>query len=107
MPALQARSPRVAVVRGAVLGAVTGESSPFVGHDLAEIGRSFEPNWKFLFGALTRDGETVIPRGDQVLRVGDHVRVLTTREARREILELLGENPFDGQGPVLVEKGHQ
>jgi trk system potassium uptake protein TrkA len=73
-----------------VLGAVIGETSPFVGHDLAEIGQSFEPNWKFLFGALTRDGETVIPRGDQVLRAGDHVRVLTTRAARREILELLG-----------------
>jgi trk system potassium uptake protein TrkA len=73
-----------------VLGAVIGASSPFVGHDLAEIGRSFEPNWKFLFGALTRDGETVIPRGDQVLQKGDHVRVLTTRAARREIMELLG-----------------
>ena len=73
-----------------VLGAVVGKSSAFVGHDLAEIGRSFEPDWKFLFGALTREGETVIPRGDQVLHEGDHVRVLTTREARREILELLG-----------------
>ncbi len=73
-----------------VLGAVVGGSSPFVGHDLAEIGRSFEPNWKFLFGALTRDGETVIPRGDQVIEAGDHVRVLTTRSARREIMELLG-----------------
>jgi trk system potassium uptake protein TrkA len=73
-----------------VLGAVIGPNSPFVDHDLAAIGRSFEPDWKFLFGALTRDGETVIPRGDQVLRAGDHVRVLTTRGARREILELLG-----------------
>jgi trk system potassium uptake protein TrkA len=73
-----------------VLGAVVGASSPFVGHDLAEIGRSFEPDWNFLFGALTRGGETVIPRGDQVLEAGDHVRVLTKRAARREILELLG-----------------
>ncbi len=73
-----------------VLGAVIGDRSPFVGRDLAEIGRSFEPNWRFLFGALTRDGETVIPRGDQVLEAGDHVRVLTTRAARREIMELLG-----------------
>jgi trk system potassium uptake protein TrkA len=73
-----------------VLGAVIGAASPFVGHDLAQIGRSFEPDWRFLFGALTRDGETVIPRGDQVLEAGDHVRVLTTRSARREILELLG-----------------
>ena len=32
----------------------------------------------------------MIPRGDQRLEVGDHVRVLTTRSARDEILELLG-----------------
>lgn len=73
-----------------VLGAVIGPSSVLAGSSLAEIGRSFEPDWRFLFGALTRGGETVIPRGDQVLEVGDHVRVLTQRSARREILELLG-----------------
>jgi len=73
-----------------VLGAVIGDRSPFVDRTLAHIGGQYEPDWQFLFGALTRDGETVIPRGDQVLHVGDHVRVLTTRSARREILELLG-----------------
>jgi len=73
-----------------VLGAVVGETSEFVGRDLGEIGRSFEPDWKFLFGALTRDGETVIPRGDQVIEAGDHVRILTTRAARNEIMSLLG-----------------
>ncbi len=73
-----------------VLGATIGPDAPLAGSTLAEIGASFEPDWHFLFGALTRDGETVIPRGDQRLEVGDHVRVLTTREARTEILELLG-----------------
>ena len=73
-----------------VLGAMVGESSQFVGLDLGEIGKSFEPDWKFLFGALTRDGETVIPRGDQVIEAGDHVRILTTRAARNEIMALLG-----------------
>jgi trk system potassium uptake protein TrkA len=73
-----------------VLGVVVGPSSAFAGQDLKTIGESFEPDWKFLFGALTRDGETVIPRGEQTIEVGDHVRVLATREARREIMELLG-----------------
>ena len=73
-----------------VLGAMVGESSQFVGRDLGEIGKSFEPDWKFLFGALTRGGETVIPRGDQVIEAGDHVRILTTRTARNEIMALLG-----------------
>jgi trk system potassium uptake protein TrkA len=73
-----------------VIGAVISDSSPLAGSTLAEIGQSYEPNWRFLFGALTRNGETVIPRGNQSLEVGDHVRVLTTRSARNEILELLG-----------------
>jgi len=73
-----------------VLGAVIGDDSVLAGRTLAEIGQSYEPNWPFLFGALTRDRETVIPRGDQGLEAGDHVRVLTTRANRREILELLG-----------------
>jgi trk system potassium uptake protein TrkA len=73
-----------------VIGAVIGEESMLAGKTLAEIGRHFEPNWEFLFGALTRSGETVIPRGDQTLDAGDHVRVLATRSARREMLELLG-----------------
>jgi len=73
-----------------VLGAMVSESSELVGRDLGEIGKFFEPDWRFLFGALTRDGETVIPRGDQVIEAGDHVRVLTTRAARGEIMALLG-----------------
>ncbi len=73
-----------------VIGAVIAEGSTLAGSTLAEIGAIYEPDWRFLFGALTRDGETVIPRGDQRLEVGDHVRVLTSRSARQEILELLG-----------------
>ncbi|MFN3256715.1 MAG: Trk system potassium transporter TrkA [Ilumatobacter sp.] len=73
-----------------VIGAVIAEGSPLAGSTLSEIGALYEPDWRFLFGALTRHGETVIPRGDQRLEAGDHVRVLTSRSARREILELLG-----------------
>lgn len=73
-----------------VIGAVIAEGSTLAGSTLAEIGAIYEPDWRFLFGALTRNGETVIPRGDQRLEVGDHVRVLTSRSARQEILELLG-----------------
>ena len=73
-----------------VIGCTIGENAALAGSTLAEIGASYEPNWSFLFGALTRDGETVIPRGDQRLEVGDHVRVLTSRPTRSQILELLG-----------------
>ncbi len=73
-----------------VIGGFIAEEAPLAGRYLAEIAASYEPNWEFLFGAVTRNGETSIPRGDQQLLAGDHVRVVATRSARREILELLG-----------------
>jgi trk system potassium uptake protein len=76
-----------------VLGTVIRADSALAGRRLSEIGSSFEPHWQFLFGVVTRAGQSVIPRGDEVLEAGDHVRVLTTRDAGRETLALLGSVP--------------
>lgn len=73
-----------------LLGAVVGPQAPLAGRDLAGIAASYEPDWRFLFGAVTRGGTTTIPRGNEVLRAGDHIRVLTTPSGRGEVLELLG-----------------
>lgn len=70
-----------------VLGAVVGPASPMVGQRLAEIGSV--DHWRFLFGAVTRDGETIIPRGDLEVLAGDHVRVLTEQAKQIEVLEAL------------------
>jgi trk system potassium uptake protein len=73
-----------------VLGAVIRPDAPVAGRRLSEVGIEFEPQLQFLFGAVTRGDDTMIPRGDEVLEVDDHVRVLTTRAARRATLRLLG-----------------
>ncbi len=73
-----------------VIGAVIGEDAPVAGRHLAEIAKDHEPDWEFLFGAVTRGDVTTIPRGDQELLAGDHVRVLATRSARQATLSLLG-----------------
>lgn len=70
-----------------VLGVVIGEESMMVDQTLAEIGSSRE--WRFIFGAVTRDGETIIPRGDLEVRAGDHVRVLAHERDQQEVLETL------------------
>ncbi len=70
-----------------VLGVVVGEKSMMVGQTLAEIGNARE--WRFIFGAVTRNGETIIPRGDLDVRAGDHVRVLAHESDQREVLETL------------------
>ena len=73
-----------------LIGARLSEDAPVVGQSLSEIGAHYEPHWDFLFGTLTRDQVTTIPRGDQVLQAGDLLRVVCRREARGELVELLG-----------------
>lgn len=73
-----------------VLGADLAPGAPIVGRTLADVARAHEPEWEFLFGTLTREGETIIPRGDVRLQAGDHVRVICTPRARRDLANLLG-----------------
>ncbi len=73
-----------------VIGAVVSEDAPLANRSLAEIGESIGEEWHFLFGAITRNGDTVIPRGDQMLLPGDHVRVLSRVSAQAELLQMLG-----------------
>ncbi len=73
-----------------VIGADIGTDAPVVGRTLAEIGSAHEPNRQFVFGAISRERRALVPRGDQTLLAGDHVRILTTKNARRQALRLLG-----------------
>lgn len=73
-----------------VLGARLPADAPVVGRSLVDIACDHEPEWEFLFGVITRRGETIIPRGDVVLEANDLVRVLCKRKARRDLLRLLG-----------------
>ncbi len=73
-----------------VIGAEIAEDCEIVGMSLAEISARHEPDREFVFGAITRDGTTIIPRGDQRILAGDHVRVLATKKQRHQVLDLIG-----------------
>lgn len=73
-----------------VMGATVQPLSPIVGHSLRRVPSMIDTEREFLFGAVTRAGHTTVPHGDEVLQVGDHVRVIATPGARRSTLELLG-----------------
>jgi trk system potassium uptake protein len=73
-----------------VLGATVQPSSTLIGVALRDVPASLGTVRQFLFGAVTRDGDTIIPHGDEVIMAGDHVRVLTTRRAGRSTLAMLG-----------------
>jgi trk system potassium uptake protein TrkA len=76
-----------------IIGATLPAESPLVGRTLISIGverQEADGDWEFLFGTLSRDGRTIIPRGDQELRAGDQVRALCKRQARHRLMGLLG-----------------
>ena len=89
----------------AVIGAVIAEGSPVANRYLAEIGQAMEPNWNFLFGAITRDNETIVPRGDQQLLPGDHVRVICKSSAKDELLELIGVSGTNARRVMVLGGG--
>jgi trk system potassium uptake protein TrkA len=73
-----------------VIGAEIAPGCDIVGMTLADVSARHEPDREFVFGAITRGGKTIIPRGDQEIAAGDHVRVLTTTKKRHQVLDLIG-----------------
>ncbi len=73
-----------------VIGAVVREGAAVANQSLADIARSLGTELDFLFGAISRGGTTVIPRGDQRILPGDHVRVLCRESYKKALLEQLG-----------------
>ena len=57
-----------------------------VGQPVADLVESIDV--RFVIGAITRDGELVTPRGDTVLRPGDHVVLLVDTAGVSEIASL-------------------
>lgn len=73
-----------------MVGATLSETAPFVGKSLSEIGAIYEPTWDFIICTITRNGETIVPRKDHVLEVGDNVRVVCKTRAREQVFRDLG-----------------
>lgn len=88
-----------------IVGATVAEGAKLAGRSLMEIAQSFEPNWDFLFGAVTRDGKTNIPRGDQMIMAGDHVRVICRKSARADILRQLGVDAGQAKRVMVLGGG--
>lgn len=89
-----------------VIGAHLPAHSPLVDRTLADIADEYEPDWDFMVGSITRAGETIIPRRDHRLLVGDHLRVILKRRARRMVVDLLGISHGATRRVMLLGGGH-
>ncbi len=88
-----------------VVGAHLGENAPLVGKTMAEIGAFYEPEWDFIFGALSRNGEMTVMRRDTTLQPHDLLRVVCRRQGRRELMEIMGLHRTDLRRVMVLGGG--
>lgn len=73
-----------------VVGIVLGPDSELINKTLSESDSKYGPDWSFLIGSISRNGETIIPRKDMYLRQGDMVRIVSLREVSSDLQRILG-----------------
>ncbi len=73
-----------------VVGARLTADAPLVGKKISDIGTDYEPEWDFIFGALTRDGETSVMRRNVTLQANDLLRVVCRQQGRSELMRIMG-----------------
>jgi len=88
-----------------VVGARLAEDAPLVGKTMAEIGAYYEPEWDFIFGALSRDGEVTVMRRETTLQPHDLLRVVCRRQGRRELMEIMGLSRSDVRRVMILGGG--
>jgi len=71
-----------------VVGFKLPETSPLIGKTLKRFGSS--AGKKFLIGLIVRDGKTIIPAGDDVIKKGDIIYVPVKPDELQDTIALLG-----------------
>jgi len=61
-----------------LLGYIVHDDHPFIGKSLYEIGQ-LSSNTKYVMTAIIRKGETIIPRGEDIIQPGDKIYLMMLR----------------------------
>jgi trk system potassium uptake protein TrkA len=76
-----------------LLGVRVREGSPVAGKTLAAIGEELQ-HLHYVTVAISRDGHTVIPRGDDRIEAGDKIYLLSPTDEANEVHRLAGYDGF-------------
>lgn len=76
-----------------LLGLLIQPGAPVAGKTLAEIATAV-PDRRFLTAAISRNGETIIPKGDQHFEVGDQVYIIGEPRQMPRVFEMAGYDEF-------------
>ena len=77
------------------------ESSPLVDQTLLDATKDRE-HLEYRTVAITRSGETIIPRGNDDFRVGDTIYVIADEEALDEVMGLSGKTKIDVKNLMIL-----
>ena len=77
------------------------ESSPLIGQTLLEVTPD-RNNLKYRTVAISRNGETIIPRGNDDFRVGDTIHVIVDAAAQDEVLAFSGKTKIDVKNTMIL-----
>lgn len=77
------------------------ESSSLIGHTLLDVTED-RTALKYRTVAISRDGETIIPRGNDDFRVGDMIYVIAEEGAVDEVLAFSGKTKIDIKNMMIL-----
>jgi len=77
------------------------ESSPLVGHTLLDVTED-RTALHYRTVAISRDGETIIPRGNDDFRVGDMIYVIVEQQAVDDVLAFSGKTKIDIKNMMIL-----
>ena len=77
------------------------EGAPIIGQKLREL-TSDRDNLEFRAVAMTRQGKTIIPGGDDAFEVGDLVYVISSQAGMKELYKYSGKQHFDIRNIMIL-----
>ena len=83
------------------LGLVLSASAVLIGKTVAESANLFPENHFFPI-AIKRNNKTIIPRGDTIFCIGDHVVFMTTKGGDDELCKLSGRESIDINNVMIL-----
>jgi trk system potassium uptake protein TrkA len=84
-----------------LIGLIVRPDAPIAGRTLADLGRENRRN-RYLVAAMVRDGQTVVPKGQDQVLAGDHIFVIGEPSYLPEILPLAGHAAFDLKRVIIA-----
>ena len=75
---------------------------PFVGKPISDVFKTRQSNNKVLFCGIKRGNESIIPKGDTIIRAGDNLFVTADYASLTSYLRLIGKNGKAAKDAIII-----